>query len=61
MLQIFRNCCFCVATVKLLQSVGLFEIFLLKYCSGGIIELYPILIYYRSIPYLNTLLNSTLS
>ena len=53
MLQIFRNCSFCVATVKLLQSPRLFEILLLKYCSAGVTEVYPNLIPYPTIPYLN--------
>ena len=47
MLQIFRHFCFCVATVKFLQSLRLFEIFLLNYCSAGLTELYPILIHYQ--------------
>ena len=60
MLQIFRNCCFCVATVKLLQSPRLFEIFLLKYCSAGVTEVYPILLHYQIKPYPNTLPTYTL-
>ena len=48
-------------SVKLLQSLRLFEIFLLNYCSAGVTEIYPILIQYRILAYLNTLPSSTLS
>ena len=52
MLQIFDIFIFCVATVKLLQSLRLFEIFLLSYCSADASELYPIL-HRKTEPYLN--------
>ena len=61
MLQIFRRFPFCVSTVKLLQSLRLFDIFLFNYCSAGVTELYPILIRYETDPYINTLPNQTLS
>ena len=61
MLQILLHCCSCVAAVKMLQSLRLFELFLSKYCSAGMTELYPILIHYPTTPYLNILLNYTVS
>ena len=42
-IEISCHFCFCVAWVKLLQCLRLFEIFLTKYCSAGVTELYPIL------------------
>ena len=45
---------FCVATVKMLQSLLLFEIFLLKCCSASVTELYPIF-NCKGEPYLTTL------
>ena len=57
MLQNFCKCCFCVATVNLLRSLRFFEILLLKYCSGGVSEVYPILLLYPTTSYLNTLPN----
>ena len=56
MLQIFRLFIFCFATVKLLQPLRLFEIFLLKYDSAGVTELKPIL-HCETEPYLITLPN----
>ena len=41
--------------VKLLQSLRLFEIFLLNYCSARVTELYPILKQCETKPNLNTL------
>ena len=61
MLQIFRHFCFCVTTVKFLQSLFLFEIFLLNYCSAGVIELQYILIHCETKHYLNTKPHYTLS
>ena len=61
MLQLFRHFSFCVAIEKLLQSLRLFEIFLLYYCSAGVTKLYPFLKYCLTEPYLNTLPNKTLS
>ena len=61
MLQLFRHCCFCIATLKLLQSIRLSGIFLLKYCSAGVTDLYSLLIHYPTIPYLNILPKYTLS
>ena len=61
MRQLFRHCCFCVATVKLPQSLRLIEIFLLKYCSAGVTELNPLLIQHPTIPYLNPIPSYTLS
>ena len=61
MLQIFRHFCFCVTTVKFLQSLRLFEIFLLNYCSAGVTELHYILILCETKHYLNTIPHYTLS
>ena len=61
MLQLFRQISLCVATVKLLQSLRLFEIFLSNYCSAGVIELYPILKLSENTPFLIALPNYTLS
>ncbi len=38
-IQTFRHFSICNASVKLLQSLRLFELFLLNYCSAGVIEL----------------------
>ena len=61
MLQIFRQFSFCVAIVKLLQTLSLIECFPLNYCSAGLTELYPIFIHCETKPYMNTLPNYTLS
>ena len=61
MLQIFRHFSFCVAIVKLLQTLRLFESFLLNYCSPGVTELYPIFIHCETKPYLSILPSYTLS
>ena len=53
--KIFSYFSICVASVKLLQSLRLLDIFLLEYCSAGVSELYFILIHYRTIPYLKTI------
>ena len=59
--RFFCHFSFCVASVKLLQSLRLFEIFLLKYCSAGVTKLYPILIHCETKPYLYILSKYTLS
>ena len=60
-IQIFRHFSFCVASIKLLQSLRLFEILLLYRFSAGVTEVYPILIRCETKPYLYTLSNYTLS
>ena len=61
MLQIFWRFSFCVAMVKLLQTLRLFESFGSNYCSAGVTELYPIFIHCETKPYLKTLPNYTQS
>ena len=48
-LHIFFYYFFCLARVKLLQSIRSIEIFLLKFCSGGVSKLYLVSILYRYI------------
>ena len=52
---------FAIFPSALLQSLRLFDIFLLNYCSAGVTELCPILVLCDAKPYLNTLPNKTLS
>ena len=60
-IQIFRQFTFCVASVKFVQALTLFETLLLNYCSAGVTELYPIFIHCETKPYLYTFSNFTLS
>ena len=54
---------FCIATVSLLQPSSFFQVIPLNGYTPtqNITELYPILIHYRTITYLTTLPNYTLS
>ena len=61
MLQIFRHFSFCVAILKLLQTLHLFESFLLNYSSAGVTELHLIFIHCETKPYVSIFSKYTLS